>query len=140
MASYSVAPVKAVSSLPEPLDMAQAATLNGELPCSHNSHCSFCTSADSFLPDETMCEIQSLDSDFVCIGAYETAYHALVHCGRVQQGRCDRHLNFESEHRMGGDYSLLGELALVHGATGATGLAAVQVQLYWGDTKNATSC
>ena len=30
MASYSVAPVKAVSSLPEPLDMAQAATLNGE--------------------------------------------------------------------------------------------------------------
>lgn len=31
MASYSVAPVKAVSSLPQPLDMAQAATLNGEL-------------------------------------------------------------------------------------------------------------
>ena len=73
-------------------------------------------------------------------GAYETAYHALVHCGRVQQGRCDRHLNFESEHRMGGDYSLLGELALVHGATGATGLAAVQVQFYWGDIKNATCC
>ena len=87
MASYSVAPVRAVSAIPEPLDMAQAATLNGELPCSHNSHCSFCTSADSFLPDETMCEIQSLDSDFVCIGAYETAYHALVHCGRVQQGQ-----------------------------------------------------
>ena len=38
-------------------------------------------------------------------GAYETAYHALVHCGKVQRG----------------------ELALVHGATGATGLAAVQV-------------
>jgi len=66
MASFSVAPVKAISSLPEPLDMAQAATLNG---------------------------------------AYETAYHALVHCGRVQQG----------------------EVALVHGATGATGLAAVQL-------------
>ena len=29
MASYSVAPVRAVSAIPEPLDMAQAATLNG---------------------------------------------------------------------------------------------------------------
>jgi len=38
-------------------------------------------------------------------GAYETAYHALVHCGRIQAG----------------------EVALIHGATGATGLAAVQL-------------
>jgi len=38
-------------------------------------------------------------------GAYETAYHALVHCGKVKAG----------------------EVALIHGATGATGLAAVQI-------------
>merc|ERR1719445_2754833 len=38
-------------------------------------------------------------------GAYETAYHALVHCARVKRG----------------------ETALIHGATGATGLAAVQL-------------
>ena len=38
-------------------------------------------------------------------GAYETAYHALVHCARVTRG----------------------ETALIHGATGATGLAAVQL-------------
>lgn len=66
MASYTAAPVRAVSRVPEGLSMAQAATLNG---------------------------------------AYETAYHALVHCGQVQKG----------------------EVALVHGATGATGLAAVQL-------------
>ena len=38
-------------------------------------------------------------------GAYETAYHALVHCGDIQPG----------------------QTALIHGATGATGLAAVQI-------------
>merc|ERR1719419_1986525 len=38
-------------------------------------------------------------------GAYETAYHALVHCGKVKAG----------------------EVALIHGSTGATGLAAVQI-------------
>jgi len=38
-------------------------------------------------------------------GAYETAYHALVHCGEVRRG----------------------EVALIHGATGATGLAAIQL-------------
>jgi len=38
-------------------------------------------------------------------GAYETAYHALIHCARIKKG----------------------EVALVHGATGATGLAAVQI-------------
>ena len=38
-------------------------------------------------------------------GAYETAYHALIHCARIKEG----------------------EVALVHGATGATGLAAVQI-------------
>ena len=38
-------------------------------------------------------------------GAYETAYHALVHCGHIQPG----------------------QTALIHGAPGATGLAAVQI-------------
>jgi len=38
-------------------------------------------------------------------GAYETAYHALIHCAKIKPG----------------------EVALVHGATGATGLAAVQI-------------
>jgi len=38
-------------------------------------------------------------------GAYETAYHALIHCAKIKPG----------------------EVALVHGATGATGLAAVQL-------------
>jgi len=38
-------------------------------------------------------------------GAYETAYHALVHCANIKPG----------------------EVALIHGATGATGLAAVQI-------------
>ena len=38
-------------------------------------------------------------------GAYETAYHALVHCGNIKAG----------------------DTALIHGATGATGLAAVQL-------------
>ena len=38
-------------------------------------------------------------------GAYETAYHALVHCARVTRG----------------------QTVLIHGATGATGLAAVQL-------------
>ncbi|XP_023340645.1 quinone oxidoreductase [Eurytemora carolleeae] len=38
-------------------------------------------------------------------GAYETAYHGLVHCGGLKKG----------------------ELALIHGATGASGLAAVQL-------------
>merc|ERR1719206_1267023 len=37
MASYSVAPVRAVSAIPEPLDMAQAATLNGELALVHGA-------------------------------------------------------------------------------------------------------
>ena len=63
-------------------------------------------------------------------GAYETAYHALVRCGRVQQGQfcslieLDRNKNF-----------FLGEIALIHGATGATGLAAVQVKAPWEDVK-----
>ena len=39
------------------------------------------------------------------LGNYETAYHALVHCGRLQKG----------------------ETILIHGATGGTGLAAVQI-------------
>ena len=47
----------------------------------------------------TMAEAATLN------GAYETAYHALVHCAKVQRG----------------------ETVLVHGATGATGLAAVQL-------------
>ena len=79
MASYSVAPVKAVSSLPQPLDMAQAATLNGEL--------------DSYLRRCLTFKIWEQLWSSHCnamvfnTGAYETAYHALVHCGRVQQGQ-----------------------------------------------------
>ena len=84
---------------------------------------------DSFLPYEILCWIQSLDSNvfFFHTGAYETAYHALVHCGRVQQGQCCVAIQIVCGSNM-----LLGELALVHGATGATGLAAVQVQLFGG--------
>ena len=39
------------------------------------------------------------------LGNYETAYHALVHCGRLHKG----------------------ETILIHGASGGTGLAAVQI-------------
>ena len=48
--------------------------------------------------------LTSAEAATLC-GAYETAYHALVHCGRLRAG----------------------EVVLVHGATGATGLAAVQL-------------
>jgi len=52
------------------------------------------------IPDNlTSAEVATLS------GAYETAYHALVHCGNIKAG----------------------DTALIHGATGATGLAAVQL-------------
>ncbi len=47
----------------------------------------------------------TLDQSAALLGSYETAYHCLVTRGRVQAG----------------------ETVLIHGATGATGLAAVQV-------------
>ena len=50
------------------------------------------------------------------LGSYETAYHCLVTRGRVQPG----------------------ETVLIHGATGATGLAAVQVAKILGATVIAT--
>lgn len=49
-------------------------------------------------------------------GSYETAYHCLVSCGRLQAG----------------------ETVLIHGASGATGLAAVQIARLLGATVIAT--
>ncbi len=51
------------------------------------------------------------------LGSYETAYHCLVHRGRLQPG----------------------ETVLIHGATGATGLAAVHLAKILGATVIATS-
>ncbi|MEC7986958.1 MAG: NADPH:quinone oxidoreductase family protein [Myxococcota bacterium] len=65
-ASYALAPVEAVHTVPPHFSFAQA--------------CNF-------------------------LGNYETAYHALVHCGGLQRG----------------------ETVLIHGASGGTGLAAVQI-------------
>lgn len=50
------------------------------------------------------------------LGNYETAYHCLIACGRLQAG----------------------ETVLIHGASGATGLAAVQVAKLLGATVIAT--
>ena len=61
-------------------------------------------------------------------GAYETAYHALVRCGRVQQGQFCSIIELD---RIKSLIFLSGEIALIHGATGATGLAAVQVKAPW---------
>jgi len=47
----------------------------------------------------------SLDEGAVLNGAFETSYHGLIHCGELKKG----------------------ETALVHGATGASGMAAVQI-------------
>ncbi len=58
----------------------------------------------------------SLDQAAALLGSYETAYHCLVTRGRVQPG----------------------ETVLIHGATGATGLAAVQVAKILGATVIAT--
>ncbi len=59
-----------------------------------------------------------LDFDQACgfLGSYETAYHALVACGDLQAG----------------------ETVLVHGASGATGLAAVHLAKLLGATVIAT--
>jgi len=58
----------------------------------------------------------SLDQACCLLGSYETAYHCLVTRGRVQPG----------------------ETVLIHGASGATGLAAVQVAKLLGATVIAT--
>jgi NADPH2:quinone reductase len=50
------------------------------------------------------------------LGNYETAYHCLIHCGKLQAG----------------------ETVLIHGASGATGLAAVHVAKRVGATVIAT--
>ena len=50
------------------------------------------------------------------LGNYETAYHCLIHCGNLQAG----------------------ETVLIHGASGATGLAAVHVAKQVGATVIAT--
>jgi NADPH:quinone reductase len=54
----------------------------------------------------------SFDEGACLLGGYETAYHALVHRGRVQPG----------------------DVVLVLGATGSTGLAAVQLAKHLGAT------
>ena len=58
----------------------------------------------------------SFDQAAALLGSYETAYHCLVTRGRLQAG----------------------ETALIHGASGATGLAAVQVAKILGATVIAT--
>lgn len=58
----------------------------------------------------------SLDQAAALLGSYETAYHCLVTRGRVRHG----------------------ETVLIHGASGATGLAAVQVAKILGATVIAT--
>jgi NADPH2:quinone reductase len=61
---------------------------------------------------------KGLDFDHACnlLGSYETAYHCLVACGDIQPG----------------------ETVLIHGASGATGLAAVHVAKLMGATVIAT--
>lgn len=58
----------------------------------------------------------SFDESCNLLGSYETAYHCLVHCGNLQPG----------------------ETVLIHGASGATGLAAVHVAKIIGATVIAT--
>ncbi|APR81285.1 Quinone oxidoreductase [Minicystis rosea] len=58
----------------------------------------------------------TLDQASALLGSYETAYHCIVTRGRVQAG----------------------ETVLIHGASGATGLAAVQVAKILGATVIAT--
>ena len=89
MASYSVAPVRAVSAIPEPLDMAQAATLNGGAHTQNSKGSNMYHGLISKFVS-TVCDIRftsSMLTNSLSPGAYETAYHALVHCGRVKQGQ-----------------------------------------------------
>jgi len=58
----------------------------------------------------------SFDQACNLMGSYETAYHCLIHCGDLQPG----------------------ETVLIHGASGATGLAAVHVAKIIGATVIAT--
>ena len=76
-ASYAVAPIEAIRSIP-----------------------------DGFSFDEA-CNL---------LGSYETAYHCLIACGQLQKG----------------------ETVLIHGASGATGLAAVHIAKIVGATVIAT--
>ncbi len=61
---------------------------------------------------------EGLDFDQACnlLGSYETAYHCLITCGQLQAG----------------------ETVLIHGASGATGLAAVHLAKLLGATVIAT--
>ena len=117
MASYSVAPVKAVSSLPQPLDMAQAATLNGELNSRHKICCGV-HNARQWLQCVLHCtDMWSAWNAMVFnTGAYETAYHALVHCGRVQQGQLLQTLSW-AKHRLHGRILLGGEYIVFRGTS-----------------------
>ena len=58
----------------------------------------------------------SFDQACNLLGSYETAYHCLIHCGQLQAG----------------------ETVLIHGASGATGLAAVHIAKLLGATVIAT--
>lgn len=58
----------------------------------------------------------SFDESCSLLGSYETAYHCLIHCGRLQKG----------------------ETVLIHGASGSTGLAAVHLAKLIGATVIAT--
>jgi NADPH:quinone reductase len=72
------------------------------------------------VPDEAALAVPgnlSLDQACNLLGNYETAYHCLVTRGRVQAG----------------------ETVLIHGASGATGLAAVQIAKLLGATVIATT-
>lgn len=76
-ASYAVAPINAIRSIPKGFSFDQACNL---------------------------------------LGSYETAYHCLIKCGQLQAG----------------------ETVLIHGASGATGLAAVHIAKLVGATVIAT--
>jgi len=76
-ASYAVAPIEAIRTIPDGFSFDQACNL---------------------------------------LGSYETAYHCLIACGQLQKG----------------------ETVLIHGASGATGLAAVHIAKIMGATVIAT--
>lgn len=68
------------------------------------------------IPEALGAGLERFDRAAALLGSYETAYHCLVTRGRVQAG----------------------ETVLVHGASGATGLAAVQLAKLLGATVIAT--
>lgn len=83
----------------------------------HRRHGGFATwalaPAEALLP---LPERLSFEQGCSLLGAYETAYHCLIHRGKLQEG----------------------EAVLVHGASGTTGLAAVHVAKLVGATVIAT--